>query len=97
MKVVLRLLSWWNRRRFRYYQKAVEIRYTFGDEIMIALDCAAEFYVDGNNDYSKFEGENGKIRSSAEQVEYLAELAAKYQSSLMKMVWMKMTGMDGKC
>jgi enolase len=52
--------------------------YTFGDEIMIALDCAAEFYVNGKYDYSKFEGgETGKIRSSAEQVDYLAELVAK--------------------
>jgi enolase len=43
---------------------------------MIALDCAAaEFYVNGKYDYSKFEGETGKIRSSAEQVDYLAELA----------------------
>tara|TARA_B100000768_G_scaffold177356_1_gene191425 strand:- start:1619 stop:2905 length:1287 start_codon:yes stop_codon:yes gene_type:complete len=53
--------------------------YTLGDEIMIALDCAAaEFYVDGNYDYSKFEGATGKIRSSQEQVDYLAELAANY-------------------
>ncbi len=53
--------------------------YTFGDEIMIALDCAAaEFYVDGKYDYSKFEGETGKIRTSQEQADYLAELAANY-------------------
>ena len=53
--------------------------YTLGDEIMIALDCAAaEFYVDGNYDYSKFEGASGKIRSSKEQADYLAELAANY-------------------
>ena len=53
--------------------------YTLGDEIMIALDCAAaEFYVDGNYDYSKFEGVSGKIRSSQEQADYLAELAANY-------------------
>lgn len=53
--------------------------YTFGDDIMIALDCAAaEFYVNGKYDYSKFEGETGKVRSSAEQAEYLAELSAKY-------------------
>lgn len=53
--------------------------YKFGDEVMIALDCAAsEFYVNGSYDYKKFEGENGKIRSSKEQAEYLAELAAKY-------------------
>ena len=61
-------------------QKAVEkAGYKFGDEIMIALDCvASEFYVNGNYDYKKFEGENGKIRSSKEQAEYLAELANKY-------------------
>ena len=53
--------------------------YSFGDEIMIALDCAAaEFYVDGKYDYSKFEGTTGKVRTSQEQADYLAELAAKY-------------------
>jgi len=53
--------------------------YKFGDEVMIALDCAAaEFFVDGKYDYKKFEGETGKIRSSTEQAEYLAELSKKY-------------------
>ena len=53
--------------------------YKFGDEIMIALDCAAaEFYVDGKYDYAKFEGETGKVRTSQEQADYLAELAANY-------------------
>jgi enolase len=53
--------------------------YVFGDEVMIALDCAAaEFYVNGKYDYSKFEGAQGKIRTSAEQAEYLAELTKKY-------------------
>lgn len=53
--------------------------YSFGDEIKIALDCAsAEFYVDGKYDYSKFEGETGKVRTREEQVEYLAELTQKY-------------------
>ena len=53
--------------------------YSFGDEIMIALDCAAaEFYVNGKYDYTKFEGETGKIRTSEEQADYLAELAGKY-------------------
>lgn len=53
--------------------------YVFGDEIMIALDCAAaEFYIDGKYDYSKFEGSQGKVRTSAEQAEYLATLAKKY-------------------
>lgn len=53
--------------------------YKLGDEIMIALDCAAaEFYVDGKYDYAKFEGETGKVRTSREQADYLAELAANY-------------------
>ncbi|WP_298328826.1 phosphopyruvate hydratase [uncultured Dokdonia sp.] len=53
--------------------------YSWGDEIMIALDCAAaEFYVDGKYNYAKFEGETGKIRTSEEQADYLAELADKY-------------------
>ncbi len=53
--------------------------YSFGDEIMIALDCAAaEFYVDGKYDYSKFEGASGKVRTSQEQADYLAELVEKY-------------------
>lgn len=53
--------------------------YKMGDQIMIALDCAAaEFYVDGKYDYTKFEGDKGAIRTSAEQAQYLAELSAKY-------------------
>lgn len=53
--------------------------YKLGDEIMIALDCAAaEFYVNGKYDYTKFEGDKGKVRSSKEQADYLAELAANY-------------------
>ena len=61
-------------------KKAVEnAGYKFGDEVMIALDCAAsEFYVDGKYDYTKFEGATGKIRNSKEQAEYLASLAANY-------------------
>ena len=60
--------------------KAVEkAGYKFGDEVLIALDCAsAEFYVDGKYDYAKFEGEHGKIRNSKEQADYLAELVEKY-------------------
>jgi enolase len=53
--------------------------YKLGDEVMIALDCAAaEFYVDGKYDYTKFEGSKGQIRSSKEQADYLAELSEKY-------------------
>ncbi len=53
--------------------------YAFGDEVMIALDCAAaEFYVNGQYDYTKFEGEKGQVRTSKEQADYLAELSDKY-------------------
>ncbi len=53
--------------------------YKFGDEIMIALDCAsAEFYVKGKYDYTKFEGKKGIVRTSKQQADYLAELVAKY-------------------
>lgn len=61
-------------------RKAVEnAGYKWGTEIKIALDCAAaEFYEDGKYNYAKFEGEGGKVRTSDEQVEYLAELCEKY-------------------
>jgi len=53
--------------------------YKGGDEVMIALDCAAaEFYVNGKYDYTKFEGEQGKVRTSEEQAQYLADLSQKY-------------------
>jgi len=53
--------------------------YKFGEEVMVALDCAsAEFYENGKYDYSKFEGDAGKVRTSEEQADYLAELVAKY-------------------
>jgi enolase len=53
--------------------------YKPADEVMIALDCAAaEFYVDGKYDYTKFEGDSGVVRSSEEQADYLASLVAKY-------------------
>lgn len=53
--------------------------YKFGDEIMIALDCAAaEFYENGKYNYKKFEGDSGQIRSSEEQAKYIAELTEKY-------------------
>ena len=53
--------------------------YKPGVDIYLAFDCAAsEFYKDGVYDYTKFEGEKGAIRTSAEQAEYLAQLAEKY-------------------
>ena len=60
--------------------KAIEnAGYKAGDEVKIALDCAAaEFYEDGVYEYTKFEGEKGVKRTSEEQAQYLAELSEKY-------------------
>jgi len=53
--------------------------YKMGTEVKIALDCAAaEFYVKGKYDYTKFEGKSGKVRTSKQQADYLSELASKY-------------------
>ena len=53
--------------------------YEPGKDVTIALDCASsEFYKDGIYDYTKFEGDNGAKRTSAEQADYLAELISKY-------------------
>ena len=49
--------------------------YKAGEDVMIALDCAAsEFYDNQKYDYSKFEGSNAKILNSDEQAEYLSSL-----------------------
>ena len=60
--------------------KAIEkAGYKPGVDICLAFDCAAsEFYKDGKYDYTKFEGAKGAIRTSAEQADYLAQLAEKY-------------------
>ena len=53
--------------------------YEPGRDVTIALDCASsEFYTDGIYDYTKFEGLDGAIRTSSEQVNYLEELCRKY-------------------
>lgn len=53
--------------------------YKPGDDVMIALDCAAsEFYKNGTYDYRKFQTEDAAQYSSSEQVSYLAELVSKY-------------------
>ncbi len=60
--------------------KAIEAAgYVAGKDITIGMDCASsEFYKDGIYDYTKFEGEKGAKRTSAEQVEYLKGLVEKY-------------------
>lgn len=53
--------------------------YEPGKDIMIGMDCASsEFYKNGVYDYTIFEGEKGKVRTSDEQIEYLEELISKY-------------------
>ena len=53
--------------------------YEPGKDVMIGMDCASsEFYKDGVYDYTIFEGEKGKKRSSDEQIDYLEELVNKY-------------------
>jgi enolase len=60
--------------------KAIEkAGYKPGQDVKLAFDCAAsEFFKDGLYNYAKFEGKKGATRTSAEQVDYLASLAAKY-------------------
>jgi enolase len=60
--------------------KAIEKSgYQAGKQVMIALDCASsEFYENGMYDYSIFEGKEGKVLTSKQQAEYLADLSSKY-------------------
>ncbi|MFD2597404.1 phosphopyruvate hydratase [Sphingobacterium corticis] len=60
--------------------KAIEqAGYKAGSDVFLALDCAStEFFENGKYDYSKFEGATGAIRTTEEQVNYLAELTEKY-------------------
>jgi enolase len=59
-----------------FVMKAIESAgFKLGDQIVLALDCAAtEFFKKGKYEY---EGE-GKVRSPEQQAEYLAELASRY-------------------
>lgn len=53
--------------------------YTPGNDITLALDCAAsEYYRDGVYDYTLFEGSIGHGRTSREQVDYLEYLIGRY-------------------
>lgn len=53
--------------------------FSVGKDITLAMDCAAsEFYKDGKYNYKIFEGDNGHIRDSAEQVDYLKSLVDQY-------------------
>lgn len=56
-----------------------EAGYVPGEDITIALDCAAsEYYKDGWYDYTKFEGKQAPVRDRAEQIEYLASLVNQF-------------------
>lgn len=53
--------------------------YEPGRDVRIAMDCAAsEFYRDGIYDYSVFEGETGRRRTPAEQMDYLIALTERF-------------------
>ena len=53
--------------------------YEPGTQVAIGLDCASsEFYKDGIYDYTKFQGADAPKYTSAQQVDYLAELIKKY-------------------
>ena len=53
--------------------------FKIGNDLTLAMDCAAsEFYEDGLYNYKIFEGENGQVRTSHQQVSYLRELVDKY-------------------
>jgi enolase len=53
--------------------------YEPGKDVTIGLDCASsEFYENGIYDYTKFEGDKGQKRTSAQQAEYLEQLISKY-------------------
>ena len=70
--------------------------YIAGEEVMIALDCAAaEFFKDGVYDYTLFEGNSGVKRTSKSKLAIYLISVKSTQLFLLKMVWTKMTGMAG--
>jgi len=53
--------------------------YAYGEEVYIALDCAAsEFFKDGKYDYRIFEGPDAQVLTPTAQADYLAFLASHY-------------------
>ena len=56
--------------------------YEPGKDVKIGMDCASsEFYKGGIYDYTIFEGERGRKRTSDEQIAYLEDLINKYPIS----------------
>ena len=67
-----------------------------GEDVMIALDCASsEFFEDNHYDYRIFEGKNGKVFDSEQQLIIYRILLVNIQLYRLKMVWMKMIGVVG--
>jgi len=59
--------------------KAVEAAgYSFGDQVKVALDCAASEFYDAENAQYVFKKSDGSKRSAAEIVDYYKELVGKY-------------------
>ena len=60
-------------------QAIINAGYEPGKDVTLALDCASsEFYKDNKYDYKIFEGENSRILTRQEQIEYLNQLISKY-------------------
>jgi enolase len=75
--------------------KAIEkAGYKPGDDIMLALDCAAtEYFKDGKYVLA---GE-GKTLTAEENVAYLCALCATTRSCRSRTAWPRMTGTAGRC
>ena len=74
-------------------QAVANAGYRLGDDVTLALDCAAsEFFVDGAYDLS---GEDKRYDSEG-FVSYLAELCESSLLCLWKMVWTRRIGPAGR-
>jgi enolase len=78
-----------------FIMKSVEqAGYRPGDDVVLALDCAAtEYYRDGAY---RMEGE-GRTFSPEEMVGFLAELAALTRSRRSRTAWPRTIGKAGSC
>jgi enolase len=71
--------------------------YKGGDDVMIALDCAAaEFYENGNMTIANLKERTGKREAARNRQNIWLNWPLNIQLSLLKMVWMKTTGKAGK-
>ena len=83
-----------NREALGFVMKAIEkAGYKPGDEIYLALDCAAtEYFKDGKYHLA---GE-GKRSTRGEMAAYLADLSAAIRSSRSRTAWPRTTGTAGR-